>query len=100
MKQTSHTVTDWLDKRARLTPDRVALIDYGTRTETTYAEWNARANRTANFLRSLNVEKGDRVIQAESQVGQQARRTRPAPNAVREQKERVDSVRDLTHGRT
>ena len=61
MKQTSHTVTDWLDKRARLTPDRVALIDNATQEKTTYADWNARANRTANFLRSLGVAKGDRV---------------------------------------
>jgi len=61
MKQASHYVTDWLDKRARLTPERLALIDYATGAETTYAAWNARANRTANYLRSLGVEKGDRV---------------------------------------
>jgi fatty-acyl-CoA synthase len=61
MKQPSHYVTDWLDKRAKLTPDRIALIDYATGSETTFAEWNARANRTANYLRSLGVEKGDRV---------------------------------------
>ena len=61
MKQTSHTVTDWLEKRARLTADRLALIDYATGKETTYAAWNARANRTANYLRSLGIEKGDRV---------------------------------------
>jgi fatty-acyl-CoA synthase len=54
-------VTDWLDKRARLTPDRVALIDYATGAETTYAEWNERANQTANYLRSLGVGKGDLV---------------------------------------
>lgn len=61
MKQPSHYVTDWLDKRARLTPDRVALIDYASGEETTYFQWNERANRTANFLRSLGVGKGDRV---------------------------------------
>ena len=54
-------VTDWLDKRAKLTPDRVALIDYSTGSETTFADWNARANRTANYLRSLGIAKGDRV---------------------------------------
>ncbi|MEA2009631.1 MAG: long-chain fatty acid--CoA ligase [Actinomycetota bacterium] len=59
--QPSHFVTDWLDKRAKLTPDRVAVIDYATGSETTFAEWNARANRTANYLRSLGVGKGDRV---------------------------------------
>jgi fatty-acyl-CoA synthase len=61
MIQPSHYVTDWLDKRARLTPNRVALIDYATGVETTYAEWNKRANRTANYLRSLGIGKGDRV---------------------------------------
>ncbi len=59
--QQSHYVTDWLDKRARLTPDRIALIDYNSKSETTFAEWNRRANRTANYLRSLGVVKGDRV---------------------------------------
>jgi len=59
--QSSHFVTDWLDRRANLTPNRVAVIDYGTGSETTYAEWNERANRTANYLRSLGVGKGDRV---------------------------------------
>ena len=61
MKQLSHYVTDWLDKRARLTPDKVALIDYATNTETTYAAWNERVNRTANYLRSLGIGKGDLV---------------------------------------
>ena len=59
--QQSHYVTDWLDKRARLTPNRIALIDYTTKTETTFAEWNRRVNRTANFLKNLGVCKGDRV---------------------------------------
>lgn len=57
----SQYVTDWLDKRASLTPDRIALIDYATKSETTFAEWNQRANRTAHFLKSLGVGKGDRV---------------------------------------
>jgi len=59
--QQSHFVTDWLDKRAKLTPDRVALIDYATGMETTFTEWNERVNRTANYLESLGVSKGDRV---------------------------------------
>jgi fatty-acyl-CoA synthase len=54
-------VTDWLDKRAKLTPDRVALIDYVSGSKTTFAEWNERVNRTANYLSSLGVSKGDRV---------------------------------------
>ncbi len=59
--QQSHLVTDWLDKRAKLTPGRVALVDYVTGLETTFAEWNKRVNRTANYLRGLGVAKGDRV---------------------------------------
>jgi fatty-acyl-CoA synthase len=61
MSQPSHFTTDWLDKRAKLTPDRVGLIDAATGAETTFAEWNERANRTANYLNSLGVGKGDRV---------------------------------------
>lgn len=61
MKQGSHCVTDWLDKRAKLTPGRVALIDYASGSQTSYAEWNQRVNQAANYLRSLGVGKGDRV---------------------------------------
>ena len=61
MKQLSHYATDWLDKRARLTPCRIALIDNTTGSQTTYAEWNRRVNQAANYLRSLGVNKGDRV---------------------------------------
>jgi fatty-acyl-CoA synthase len=61
MTPQSHFAADWLDKRAKLTPDRIALIDYSDGSETTFAEWNERANKTANFLRSLGVKKGDRV---------------------------------------
>ncbi|MGB5187660.1 MAG: AMP-binding protein, partial [Acidimicrobiia bacterium] len=61
MSQPSHFTTDWLDKRAKLTPDRVGLIDAATGAETTFAEWNERANRTANYLSNLGVGKGDRV---------------------------------------
>ena len=59
--QKSHFVTDWLDKRARHSPQRVGLVDTVGGREITYREWNAAANRTANFLRALGVQKGDRV---------------------------------------
>lgn len=59
--QTSRYTTDFLEKRSQLTPDRVALIEGLGGREVTFAEWNARVNRTANYLRSLGVEKGDRV---------------------------------------
>lgn len=61
MKASSHYVTDWLEKRAQLTPDRIALSDTITDEDTTYAQWNARANRTANLLDALGVRAGDLV---------------------------------------
>lgn len=55
-------IGNWLQRRASLTPDNVALIDslHADR-HISYAEWNANANRTAWLLRSLGVQKGDRV---------------------------------------
>jgi len=61
MKQLSHFATDWLEKRAQLTPERVALIEGLGGPEITFREWNDRVNQTANYLRSLGVAKGDRV---------------------------------------
>lgn len=52
---------DLLSKRAELTPDRPALLDIHTGVEYSYRQLNERANRLANFMRSLGVEKGDRV---------------------------------------
>ncbi|MCU0684255.1 MAG: long-chain fatty acid--CoA ligase [Polyangiaceae bacterium] len=59
--QKSFFLTDFLDRRANLTPDRVALRDAASGRAITYAAWNAAANRTANLLRSLGVGAGDRV---------------------------------------
>lgn len=53
---------DWLARRTAYTPDRVALDDQMTRRDITYAQWNAVANQTANFLREgLGIRKGDRI---------------------------------------
>jgi fatty-acyl-CoA synthase len=53
---------DLLSARARLTPDREALLDQNTGRRYTYAQLNRRANQAANFLRqNLHVQKGDRV---------------------------------------
>ncbi len=53
---------DLLSSRARLTPDRLALVELATGQRYTYAELNARANRAANFLYDrLGVRPGDRV---------------------------------------
>lgn len=61
LSQQSFYVADWLDKRAHLSPERIALQDARTGRELTYGDWNVKAIRTANYLRSLGVERGDRV---------------------------------------
>jgi fatty-acyl-CoA synthase len=52
---------DLLTNRARLTPGREALTELDTGRRHSYAELNDRANRLANWMRALGVEKGDRV---------------------------------------
>lgn len=56
-----HTA-DLLTNRARLTPEREALLERETGRRYTYAELNERACRAANFLHDeLGVQAGDRV---------------------------------------
>jgi fatty-acyl-CoA synthase len=52
---------DLLTNRARLTPDREAMLMLPDGRRYTYGELNARANRLANWMRELGVEQGDRV---------------------------------------
>jgi fatty-acyl-CoA synthase len=52
---------DLLTSRARLTPEREALLELETGIRYTYGELNARANRCANWLRGYGVGYGDRV---------------------------------------
>jgi fatty-acyl-CoA synthase len=52
-------VGSWIERRARVAPDDVALIA-GDRSFT-YAEWGSRVRRLANALRRLGVARGDRV---------------------------------------
>lgn len=55
-------VSDWLAKRALLTPKKVALVDVDRGERLTYAEMNRHANRLAHFLRrEMGLGKGDRV---------------------------------------
>jgi fatty-acyl-CoA synthase len=55
-------IGDWLGKRARLSPNKTAIIDTITGQEFTYRQWNEQANRTANYLvNELGIGKGDRV---------------------------------------
>src|SRR6478609_8941533 len=53
---------DWLQRRAMLTPGKVALVDaiHGNQ-PITYRQWDRSANRTARLLQSLGVGKRDRV---------------------------------------
>ncbi len=53
---------DWLERRASLSPEKLALIDTIDGRELTYKQWNEQVNQTAHFLREkLGIEKGDRV---------------------------------------
>ena len=61
MNQKSLYITDFLHRRAQLSPDRLAIRDTLTGCDYTYAAWNAQANQTANYLRALGVKTGDRV---------------------------------------
>ncbi|HVS66320.1 MAG TPA: long-chain fatty acid--CoA ligase [Thermoanaerobaculia bacterium] len=51
----------FLAKRAHLSPNVEGFVDVDTARRFTYAEWNARANRTANALLEAGVGKADRV---------------------------------------
>ena len=51
---------DLLSERARVTPDRLALVSIETGERLTYAELDARASRAAATLRSAGLEPGDR----------------------------------------
>jgi len=53
-------VGSWIERRARTTPDRVALVHGDARR--TYAELAARIRRLAHGLRGLGVGRGDRVV--------------------------------------
>ncbi|MGZ3254576.1 MAG: AMP-binding protein, partial [Burkholderiaceae bacterium] len=58
------TTIDWLEKRAQLSPDHIALIDRvdDIGKQITYKQFNAQANQTARFLREgLHLQKGDIV---------------------------------------
>ncbi len=52
-------IGSWPDRRARMTPDKAAVVDRGV--STTYAELAASTNRLAHGLRALGVQRGDRV---------------------------------------
>ncbi|MEH7009417.1 long-chain fatty acid--CoA ligase [Neobacillus niacini] len=52
---------DWLENRARLSPNKNAIIDEDTNMAWTYKELNKRSSSVAGWLKSQGVKKGDRV---------------------------------------
>ncbi len=50
-----------LTKRAHLNPDLEGLVDVASGRRFTYAQANARCNKTTNALAEIGVKKGDRV---------------------------------------
>jgi fatty-acyl-CoA synthase len=61
MAETGDWVGDWSARRATLSPDADALTDATTGETWTYADLDARANRTARLLREFGVTAGERV---------------------------------------
>ena len=53
--------TDWLTNRARITPDRVAVVNGASGEEYTYIQLNNRAENIACSLLNQGIDKGDRV---------------------------------------
>ncbi|MFJ7728092.1 long-chain fatty acid--CoA ligase [Neobacillus sp. NPDC097160] len=52
---------DWLENRARLSPNKDAIIDEKTNKAWTFEQLNKRASLTACWLQDKGVKKGDRV---------------------------------------
>lgn len=54
--------SDWIQRHAERTPDKLALVDAHSGQQLTYAQFNARANRLAHFfVHRLGLQRGDRV---------------------------------------
>jgi fatty-acyl-CoA synthase len=53
--------TDWLESRARLTPNRIAIVDGETDQRWNYWEMYERVSRITKHLHEIGIEKGDRV---------------------------------------
>ena len=53
---------DWIDRHAERNPDKLALVDAHTGRQMTYAEFNQRTNRLANFLvEKAGIKPGERI---------------------------------------
>ncbi|WP_216828374.1 class I adenylate-forming enzyme family protein [Alkalihalobacterium elongatum] len=53
--------TDWFANRARITPDRVAVVNGETNENWTYEQLNTRAENLASALKERGINKRDRV---------------------------------------
>jgi len=56
-------IGDYLGRREIYSPDKLAIVDYSKQPEwrLTYRQMNERANKLANYLKSIGIGKGDRV---------------------------------------
>jgi fatty-acyl-CoA synthase len=52
---------DWLENRARLSPNKAAVIEEETNTVWTYKQLNDRATSLSHWLHKQGVKKGDRI---------------------------------------
>jgi fatty-acyl-CoA synthase len=52
---------DWLENRARLSPNKKAIIDEDTNKSWTYEGLNNRSSSVASWLKCQGIKKGDRV---------------------------------------
>jgi fatty-acyl-CoA synthase len=53
--------TDWLSCRARLSPDKLAVVEVRRSLRLSYRELEMRATRAARFLKEQGVRRGERV---------------------------------------
>ncbi len=53
---------DWLKNRARITPNRIAVVDGDTKECWNYTQLNDRAEHLAAYFLSLGIQKGDRIV--------------------------------------
>lgn len=54
-------IADFLNTRAKLSPNKLALYDYAQNISLSFAQLNQNANKIANFLQSNNVKNGDTI---------------------------------------
>lgn len=61
MQENWSWIGNWSEKRAILSPNKLAIIDNIDKKEYSFQQINERANKVANFLNSVGLQKGDRI---------------------------------------